>query len=94
VVEEASSAEEGLSLVEAQSPDLVMIDVVMPGVDGWEMLRLLRERFDDGSLPVLMFSGAIEETEQVARSRGAEGFVGKPLDPRLLLERARRLLPL
>ena len=94
VVQEAASAEEGLAALEEQSPDLILLDVMMPHVDGWEMLRRVQERHGVGSIPVLMFSGKVEDTAAAeARSRGAQGFVGKPFDPSQLVESAKQLLP-
>jgi DNA-binding response OmpR family regulator len=73
-------------------PSLVLLDVVMPGVDGWQMLQQMQERF--GSIPVIMFSGKVEEgTPGDAERRGARGFVGKPFDPAQLVERAKTLVP-
>jgi CheY-like chemotaxis protein len=66
----------------------------MPHVDGWEMLRRVQERHGVGAIPVLMFSGKVDETAAAdARSRGAQGFVGKPFDPSQLIESAKQLLP-
>ena len=59
-VREAASAEEGLALLEEQMPNLILLDVMMPKVDGWEMLRRVQERHGVGSIPVIMFSGKIE----------------------------------
>lgn len=93
-VEEAADAGEALRLVETRSPDLVMIDTGMPQASGWELLRRLRERQDEGIPPVLMFSSLDEADEELARSRGANAFFGRPLDPGRLVERARQVLPL
>ena len=91
-VREASSAEEALAVIEDQAPELVLLDVVMPGVDGWQMLQRMQERH--GSIPVIMFSGQVDpETAADAESRGARGFVGKPFDPQQLIERAKQLVP-
>src|SRR5919206_4731426 len=60
-VREAGSAEEGLGVLEEVSPDLVLLDVMMPEVDGWEMLRMLQERHGTGAIPVVMFSGKVDE---------------------------------
>jgi excisionase family DNA binding protein len=90
-VREAGSAEEGLAVLGEVSPDLVLLDVNMPGVDGWEMLRRLQERHGVESIPVIMYSGMVEDGEQAAE-RGARAFIGKPFDPRRLLEATRQLL--
>jgi len=90
-VREASSAEEALGSIEDQPPALVLLDVVMPGVDGWEMLRRVQERHGVGSIPVIMFSGKVDEADVAAR--GAQGFIGKPFDPTQLIESTKQLLP-
>jgi excisionase family DNA binding protein len=91
-VREAESGEQALVAIEDQAPDLVLLDVIMPGVDGWQLLRQLEERH--GSIPVIMFSGKIDDQAAVeAAQRGARGFVGKPFDPEELLARAKQLVP-
>ena len=93
-VREAGSAEEGLRVLEESTPDLVLLDVMMPGVDGWEMLRRVQERHGVGAIPVIMFSGKIDESAAAeAASRGAQGFIGKPFDPHELIEQTKQLLP-
>jgi excisionase family DNA binding protein len=93
VVREAGSADEGLSSLEEQSPDLILLDVMMPRVDGWEMLRRVQERHGVGSIPVLMFSGKVDASSAEASSRGAHGFIGKPFDPEQLIESTKQMLP-
>ena len=94
VVREAGSAEEGLAVLEDVSPDLVLLDVMMPEVDGWEMLRRVQERHGVGAIPVVMFSGKVDEgAAEEAAARGAQGFVGKPFDPQQLIDHAKQLLP-
>ena len=91
-VREAASAEEALAAIEDTAPDLVLLDVVMPGVDGWQMLQRMQERH--GSIPVIMFSGKVDEQSAAdAEQRGARGFIGKPFDPQQLIERAKQLVP-
>jgi len=93
-VREAGSAEEGLAVLEEVSPDLILLDVMMPEVDGWEMLRRVQERHGVGAIPVVMFSGKVDEQNAAgATGRGAQGFVGKPFDPQQLVEHAKQLLP-
>lgn len=91
-VREAASADEALEAIEDQAPELVLLDVVMPGVDGWQMLQRMQERH--GSIPVIMFSGQVDANSAGdAEERGARGFVGKPFDPQQLIERAKQLVP-
>lgn len=93
-VREAANAEEGLAVLEEVSPDLVLLDVMMPEVDGWEMLRRVQERHGVGAIPVVMFSGKVDENAGAeATARGAQGFLGKPFDPQQLIEHAKQLLP-
>jgi len=93
-VREASSATEGLAALEETPPALILLDVMMPEVDGWEMLRRVQERHGVGSIPVIMFSGKVDERSLAeAANRGAQAFVGKPFDPQQLIESTKQLLP-
>jgi excisionase family DNA binding protein len=93
-VKEAGSAEEGLGVLEESTPDLVLLDVMMPEVDGWEMLRRVQERHGVGGIPVIMFSGKVDEKAAAeATSRGAQGFIGKPFNPQALINQTKQLLP-
>ena len=92
-VREAGSGEEGLAALEEEPPDLILLDVMMPKVDGWEMLRRMQERHGIGSIPVIMFSGKSEESVEDAAARGAQAFIGKPFDPQQLIDSTKQLLP-
>jgi len=66
---------------------------MMPQVDGWEMLQRLQERHGEGAVPVVMFSGKVDEQAAgEAAERGAQGFIGKPFDPGQLIEKTKQLL--
>ena len=93
-VREAGSAEEGMSAIEDARPDLILLDVMMPQVDGWEMLRRVQERHGVGAIPVVMFSGKVDERSQAeAEERGAQGFVGKPFDLQQLIDQTKQIVP-
>ena len=93
-VREAGSAEEGLRVLEETTPNLVLLDVMMPEVDGWEMLQRVQERHGIGTIPVIMFSGKVDEqAADEAASRGAQGFIGKPFNPQELIDQTKQLLP-
>jgi excisionase family DNA binding protein len=91
-VREAGSAEEGLRRLDEEAPDLILLDVMMPQVDGWEMLRRVQEQYGAGGIPVVMFSGQAEAAAE-AESYGAQGFVGKPFDVQRLIDQTKSLLP-
>jgi DNA-binding response OmpR family regulator len=92
-VHEAASAKEGMGILDELRPDLVLLDVMMPKVDGWEMLQLMHDRHGVGSFPVVMFSGKVDEAADEAAERGAQGFIGKPFDPHELIAQTKQLLP-
>jgi len=90
---EAGTADEGMEVLDGeQQPQLILLDVMMPGMDGWGMLQRIQERH--GSIPVIMFSGQVDErSAQHAEEQGASAFVGKPFDPQQLIDQAKSILP-
>jgi excisionase family DNA binding protein len=94
-VREAANAEDGLAALEDEAPDLILLDVMMPQVDGWEMLQQIHEHTGVGAIPVIMFSGKVDARSAAeAESRGAQSFIGKPFDPRALIDSTKQLLPI
>lgn len=92
-VGEASNAREALLSINKRIPELLLLDVSMPGMDGWEMLRRIRDKLDVQDLPVIIFSGVVSETElRSAPGRGAQAYFRKPFDPSKLVNQARALL--
>ena len=93
-VREAGSGPAALEALGERSPDLILLDVMMPQVDGWETLRQIQEHTGIGAIPVIMFSGKVDEQSAAeAESRGAQAFIGKPFDPRSLIESTKQQLP-
>ena len=93
-VREAASAKEGLAALGERPPDLILLDVMLPEVDGWEMLRRVQENHGVGAVPVLMFSGRNDEPSPAeGEARGTPALLGKPFDPEQLIESAKQLLP-
>ena len=94
-VREAGSAEEGLSAIEEAKPDLVLLDVMMPQTDGWEMLRKIQDQYGAGAIPVVMFSGKVDGGARAqASTGGAQAFVGKPFDMQQLIEQTKQIAPI
>jgi excisionase family DNA binding protein len=93
-VREAGSADEGLAAIDDAQPDLILLDVMMPQVDGWEMLRRVQELHGVGAIPVVMFSGQVDDrSRDQATERGAQGFVGKPFDLQQLIDQTKQIVP-
>ena len=90
-VQTAPNGKIALAKFDLSPPDLVLLDVEMPDMDGLETLRALRQR--SASIPVIMFSGKVdEETASRAAREGAQAFIGKPFDPQALIESTKQLL--
>ncbi|OPZ72955.1 MAG: Response regulator MprA [Firmicutes bacterium ADurb.Bin456] len=86
----AGGGEEGLRLAASWLPDLVLLDVLMPGLDGWEVCRRLRAA---GSVPVLMLTARDEVSDRVkGLDLGADDYLVKPFALEELLARVRALL--
>jgi len=82
-----------MRVLDDASPDLILLDVKMPEVDGWEMLQRVHERHGVGAVPVVMFSGKVDErAADEAAERGAQAFLGKPFDPKELVAQTKQLL--
>jgi DNA-binding response OmpR family regulator len=87
----AADGADGLAAVAAQRPDLVVLDLMMPGIDGLEVCRRLRRQLPD--LPVIMLTALGEEADRVLGLEvGADDYVTKPFSPRELVLRIRSVL--
>jgi two-component system KDP operon response regulator KdpE len=83
-----TSGEEALELIKTAKPDIVLLDIIMPGVDGFEVLKKLR---DFTQMPVIAFS-ASPGNKETALQLGANDFVNKPFHPEEMAERIQALL--
>jgi two-component system phosphate regulon response regulator PhoB len=89
----AVSGEEGLALVDQTLPDLVLLDLMLPGMDGLEVCRRLKSDDRTRRLPLIMLTAKGEEADIVAGLElGADDYVTKPFSPRVLLARVRAVL--
>ena len=87
----ASSGEQGLARALGEAPDLVLLDVTMPGRSGWDVCRELRQRGLD--VPIIMLTARGEEADRVrGLELGADDYVTKPFSLRELLARVRAVL--
>ena len=90
---QAESGDEGLRLMREQKCDLVLLDLWMPGRDGWSVLDEMKATPEWREVPVLLFSAAADKDHvEQARSRGAEAYLLKPLSVTGLRESVARAL--
>ena len=88
----ATNGEEALSLVGREEPDLILLDVVMPEMDGYAVCRSLRANEDTAVLPVIMVTSSIGPEKTKAIEAGADDFIPKPFNHDELLTRVKSLL--
>ncbi len=84
-VDEAPDGEAALELIERQHPDVIILDMKMPGMDGWEFVRRYRERYDHQA-PIIVLTAAQDAARRGA-DVSADGYVPKPFDLDVLTER-------
>ena len=89
-VDEAFNGTQALTKVRSNLPDLVLLDIMMPDIDGFEVLRIIREL---SSVPVIMLTAKGEEDDRVrGLELGADDYITKPFSPRELVSRVRAVL--
>ena len=81
----AEDGTSGLALVESERPDVILLDIGLPGIDGWEVLRRLRAHEEAGATFVIIVTAhAQPEVAAEAERSGADGFITKPFQPEAL----------
>ena len=91
----ANDGEEALAIAAAEKPDLILLDVMMPGIDGFETCRRLKADPELFHIPVVLVTALDEQEDRVnGLEAGAEDFITKPIDNVVLLARVRSLLRL
>lgn len=89
----ALSGEAGVGAVKRENPDLVVLDLMLPGIDGLQVCRQLKESPETKDIPVIMMSARGEESEIVnGLEYGAEDYVTKPFSPKVLVARVKAVL--
>ena len=89
----AEDGDRALAIVREETPDVIVLDVMMPGTDGWEVLRRLKEATDVAEIPVLMLTARSTDEDRIRGGiEGAIRYLTKPFTPRNLSEEVRRAL--
>jgi len=90
---QAKNGLEGISEAQAEEPDLIILDVMLPGMDGFEVCHRLRAKSQTAQLPILMLSGKTQEIDKAMGLKvGADDYITKPVSPRELVRRVEALL--
>src|ERR1700740_626642 len=91
---EAVDGVEGVATAERERPDLILMDIQLPGIDGYEATRRIRLDASLKKTPIIaVTSYALSGDEEKTRAAGCDGYVAKPYSPRQLLKKIREFLP-
>lgn len=91
---EAVNGEEGVALAERHKPDLILMDIQLPVLDGYEATRQIKANADLRHIPIIaVTSYALAGDEAKTKAAGCDGYVAKPFSPRQLLAKVREFLP-
>ncbi len=86
---EAEDGSTAMEMIRKRNPDLILLDILMPGLDGTDILRIMKEEAID--IPVIVFSADIQDsTVKLVKDLGATEFIHKPADPVTLLDTIRK----
>ncbi|MEY4672661.1 MAG: hypothetical protein RL148_445 [Planctomycetota bacterium] len=86
-VESATSGEEGIQKARSSAPDLILLDIMMPGIDGWETLNRLKRDNSTADIPVIIFTAREHSRgHQKSSEMGAAEYFRKPFEPDELIE--------
>ena len=89
----ASNGDEALQLIEEHSPDLVILDWMMPNMSGIEVCRILRSRAETKQIPIIILSARSEDSDKsLGLDTGADDYISKPFSPKELISRVKALL--
>ena len=89
----ANNGMDGIRMVMTEKPDLVLLDIVMPGIDGFEVCKMLRQDESNNLMPIIMLTAqGNEEDKLTGLELGADDYITKPFNPRELISRVKNTL--
>ncbi len=89
----AATGEEGIRLAQEQTPDVILMDIVMPGVNGFQATRKLSKDPATSGIPIVIISTKDQDTDRIwAKRQGAKDYIAKPVTESVLLEKIKSVL--
>jgi twitching motility two-component system response regulator PilH len=83
----ADNGEEGVALAKKEMPDVVLMDIVMPGINGFQATRQLTKNGSTAHIPIIIVTTKDQETDKLwGKRQGAKGYLTKPVDEKLLVK--------
>ena len=90
---EATNGEDAIRIAHEEKPDIILMDISIPGVDGWTATQRIKENPDSQGIPIVAVTAhALPEHRERAEQLGCDGFLTKPCEPRRLLEEVEKLI--
>jgi CheY-like chemotaxis protein len=90
---EALNGEEGIARARSEHPDLILLDISIPIIDGWEAARILKRDTSTRDIPIVALTAhALASDRERAMDVGCDGYLAKPCEPRVVLEEVERLI--
>src|SRR5215475_2423327 len=93
-VEEATNGHDAVQLVKAARPNLVLMDIGLPGIDGWQASHILKSDPETTSIPLIAFSALVDSTDDLTSSQTFDGYIIKPVSPMELVRRVNAYMEL
>ena len=89
---QAADGEKALELLNKNSPDLILVDLLLPGMQGDEFCQKLRSDIKFKNIPIILFTASVANITEKAEKSGAQDYILKPFEPEQLLYKIKRLI--
>ncbi len=89
---ECNDATQAYDICARERPDCILLDLMMPGIDGWKLMEIFNQNEDLRDIPVVVLTGNVNADREHLMRQGVKGFLVKPFDPHVLIKLVDRLL--
>lgn len=92
-VSEAADGQDGLDKARSNKPDLIILDLMLPKIDGFKVCRMLKFDEKHKHIPIIMFTARAQEKDrEIGKEMGADAYIAKPFEPEALMRKIKELL--